>query len=98
MSIYENKYLSLGEFLKKKRIEAKITQGELAKDLSISAQMVSNWENGRCGPPSDLLIDLAKFLFIKKEELLQNILMSSEQFYKKKLKINDHKRRKKNTA
>lgn len=98
MSSYESRYLSLGEFLKKKRLESGLTQSKIANDLKITPQMVCNWENGRCGPPADLLIELASVLSINKEELLQNILMSNEQFYKRKLKISSLKKKIKRTS
>lgn len=43
---------NLGEILRQAREKAAMTQGDLAKELGYpSAQIVSNWERGKCSIP-----------------------------------------------
>ena len=36
----------IGRFLKELRIEKKLTQEQVAEDLNVSRQTISNWETG----------------------------------------------------
>lgn len=75
----------MGLFLKDKRVDANLTQSELAEALHLSSQMVSNWERGVCAPPSNSLKRLAKLLGVDKEELLNIFLSSKEQLLRMSL-------------
>lgn len=51
----------MGEQIKKKRIEAGLTQEQVAIALGYhSASAISMWESGHRKPPADKLLDLAK--------------------------------------
>ncbi len=91
MAEYTEKYQALSEYLLEKRKTQGLSQKEIADTLGISAQMVSNWEKGKCGPPVEKLEALSKILKIKKEEFLLNILVSNEQFYRSSLGLNKSK-------
>ncbi len=60
----------LNERIKQLRIDRNITQVALAKDLSVSKQSVSNWENNNIQPSIDMLIKIAEFFSVSTDYLL----------------------------
>ncbi len=61
---------SIGEILKKYRMENKMTQEFVAETLGVSRQAVSKWENGTSDPSTSNLIAIAKLFKISAEDLL----------------------------
>lgn len=67
--------MTTGEFLKKRREKAKLSQGQLAKALGYkTAQFVSNMERGISLPPKEAVDKLCKLLNIQKKDLVKRIL------------------------
>ena len=64
---------SLGEVLKRRRTECKMTQDFVAEALGVSRQAVSKWESGASDPSTTNLIALAKLFGTTPEELLKEI-------------------------
>ena len=64
---------SLGEVVKKHRVERKMTQEFVAEHLGVSRQAVSKWESGASDPSTSNLIALAKLFGITPEELLKEV-------------------------
>lgn len=64
---------SLGEVLKRRRTECKMTQEFVAEALGVSRQAVSKWESGASDPSTANLIALAKLFGTTPEELLKEI-------------------------
>lgn len=64
---------SLGEALKKCRMERNMTQEFVAEALGVSRQAVSKWETGATDPSTSNLLALAKLFGIPAEELLREI-------------------------
>lgn len=62
---------SLGEVLKRRRTECRMTQEFVAEALGVSRQVVSKWESGASDPSTANLIALAKLLGTTPEELLK---------------------------
>lgn len=62
---------SLGEVLKRRRTECKMTQEFVAEALGVSRQAVSKWESGKSDPSTTNLLALAKLFGVRPEELLQ---------------------------
>ena len=60
----------VGDFIRKKRKENKLTQKELAKKLGVSDKAISKWERGICCPDISLLKDLSSILGTSVNELL----------------------------
>ena len=60
----------IGDFIKEKRKEKKLTQKELAEKLEITDRAISKWERGISCPDISLLKDLCKILEIDINELL----------------------------
>lgn len=66
---------TLAKFIKRKRIEACLTQAELATELGYSTpQFISNWERGLSQPPVDTLVVLAGLIKVNKDELFNMLL------------------------
>jgi len=53
---------TLGEHLKKRRIELGLIQKQAAKLLSVGASTVLNWEKGKTEPPIESIPAILKFL------------------------------------
>jgi len=71
-------FSNLGNFLKHKRVEAELTQRELAYALGdMNSQFVSNWERGLCAPPSHCFQRLIDILKINRDQLVDVMLEDS---------------------
>ena len=64
---------TLGEVIKKQRVEHKMTQEFVAEHLGVSRQAVSKWESGTSDPSTSNLLALAKLFGITPEELLKEV-------------------------
>ncbi len=60
---------SLGHRIRELREQGEISLRELARKLNVSAAFISDVERGRRYPSDDLLVDIAKQLKIKVDEL-----------------------------
>ena len=64
---------TLGEVIKKYRVECKMTQEFVAETIGVSRQAVSKWEKGDSDPSTSNLFALAKLYGISVEELLKEV-------------------------
>ena len=64
---------TLGEVIKRHRMECQMTQEFVAEALVVSRQAVSKWENGSSDPSTTNLIALANLFDITPEEMLKEI-------------------------
>ena len=64
---------SLGEAIKRHRMECKMTQEFVADALGVSRQAVSKWESGASDPSTSNLAALAKLFGTTAEALLREI-------------------------
>ena len=60
----------LSDNIKKLRLARNISQVQLANELGISKQAVSNWENNNIQPSVDMLVALADFFRTSTDFLL----------------------------
>ena len=60
----------LNENIKRLRTANNLTQVELAADLGVSKQCVSNWENDYIQPSIEMLIKLAQYFKVSTDFLL----------------------------
>lgn len=65
--------VSLGETIKRYRIECKMTQEFVAERIGVSRQAVSKWESGLSEPNTSNLIALAQLFDSTPEELLKSV-------------------------
>ena len=63
--------LSISEKLKQARLAASLTQEELAEELDVSRQTISNWENGRSYPDIISVIALSDVYDMTLDSLLK---------------------------
>lgn len=62
--------LNIGANLRRLRREANLTQEELGKELDVSSQAISRWENGSAYPDIEFLPTLAKYFGMTVDELM----------------------------
>lgn len=60
----------LNERIKELRKSYKISQVELARQLGVSKQCVSNWENDNVQPSVEMLVQIARFFKVSTDYLL----------------------------
>ena len=63
--------MSLGDQLKKSRINKGYSQVDVAKQLNISRQSISKWENSNSYPDLDNLVKLSTYYDISIDDLLK---------------------------
>lgn len=62
--------LEIGQYIRSKRLEADMTQVNLAEKLNVSPQAISKWENGDSLPDTATLLPLAHHLNTSTDTLL----------------------------
>lgn len=81
---------SLGDRIRKLRTEKELEQKELAQILQVHKGTVSNWENNKRIPDSEMLIKIANYFSVTTDYLLGNTNNRNEinidPIYRKKLK------------
>lgn len=60
-----------GENIKKMRTAHNLSQVQLAAELSVSKQTISNWENNNILPSIDMLIKISHFFSVSTDYLLE---------------------------
>ena len=58
------------EVIRALRMNRGLNQVELAKDLFVTKQCVSNWENGNIVPSVEMLIKIARYFSVSTDYLL----------------------------
>ena len=61
--------MALGENIKSRREELKLSQEYIAEQLGVSRQAISKWETGQSEPTASNLIQLAEILELNLSEL-----------------------------
>ena len=62
--------MQIGQTIRNLRLQRGLTQEALARELHVTAQAVSRWENGTAMPDISLLVPLANYFDITVDELL----------------------------
>lgn len=60
-----------GDAIKNLRIPRNLSQVQLANDLNVSKQTVSNWENNNILPSIEMLIKIAQYFSVSTDYLLE---------------------------
>ena len=55
--------MKIGQVIRKYRIEAGLTQKEMANRLGVTTPAVNKWEKGSSNPDIELLVPIARLLF-----------------------------------
>lgn len=66
--------MEVGQRLKSRREELKLTQEYVAEMLGVSRQTISNWENGRSYPDIERIVRLSDIYELSLDELLKGDL------------------------
>ena len=65
----------MSEFLRTKRLDASLSQADVAKELGYSSpQFISNWERGLVLPPLATLPQLLKLYSLNRNEVVELLL------------------------
>ena len=81
----ELRHGTIGRFLRRKRLEANLTQWDVAQHLGYSTpQFVSNWERGVSAPPLATWPRLCKILRVSDAEVVTTV----ERYWNLELKQN----------
>lgn len=76
----------IGEQLRRRRLQLKLSQADISKACGYrSAQMVSNWERGLCGPPLRSLEKIRQLLQFSREDFLDILTTEARAHYQKLL-------------
>ncbi len=70
--------MNLGETIYNLRKEKKLSQGDLAEQLSVSRQSVSKWENNSAVPDLDKLVKLSTIFGVSLDELVKGEMQAGE--------------------
>lgn len=74
-------FKAIGNFLREKRQQRELTQGEVAKPLGfLSAQFISNIERGLALPPLNCLRKMIELYDIEEDEII-DLLVEEERKY-----------------
>ena len=60
-----------GDVIKSLRVSHNISQVQLASELHVSKQTISNWENNNILPSIEMLVKIAAFLSVSTDYLLE---------------------------
>lgn len=60
-----------GEIIKKLRTSHNLSQVQLATELNVSKQTVSNWENNNILPSIEMLVKISRFFSVSTDYLLE---------------------------
>lgn len=70
----------MGRYLRRCRMERKLSQGELAEKLAdLHYQYISNWERGICPPPSHRMDDIIKLLKVDRRKLIAAMMEDAKE-------------------
>ena len=64
---------TLGEVIKRRRTECKMTQEFVAEALGVSRQAVSKWESGSSDPSTTNLLALARLFGVAPDDMLREV-------------------------
>lgn len=65
-------------FLKEKRVQAQLSQADVAKELGYSSpQFISNWERGLVLPPLQTMSTLVKLYKLNREDVIERLVAHS---------------------
>ena len=60
-----------GDVIKNLRISHNLNQVQLASELNVSKQTVSNWENNNILPSIEMLVNISRFFSVSTDTLLE---------------------------
>ena len=68
----------IGKFIKELRTDKGLSQNQLGEEIHVTRQAISNWENGKALPDSDLLRKLSELFNVSIDELLSGERIKDE--------------------
>lgn len=68
----------IGQFIKELRVENNLSQNQLSEEIHVTRQAVSNWENGKALPDSNVLLILSNLFKVSINEILSGKRLTKE--------------------
>lgn len=68
----------IGQFIKELREENNLSQNQLSEEIHVTRQAVSNWENGKALPDSNVLLILSNLFKVSINEILSGKRLTKE--------------------
>lgn len=81
----KEQFVSIGRYLKDKRMDKGLSQIEVAKVLSCKSQFISNWERGLCTPPWEYLKTIVRLYQVPERDIMDFLLTEQEKMIRKNL-------------
>lgn len=79
-------FTHLGNYLRNARMKREFTQRELSAKLrDVHPQYVSNWERGKCPPPSDQFQRLLTVLHVDRTKVVEAMLKDEQEIIRQKI-------------
>ena len=79
--------MKFSEHIKRQREELKLSQSKVAKQLSVTRQTISNWENGKSYPSMKMLIKVSEVYQVSIDSLLSEDLHMQKYLSRKRIII-----------
>lgn len=76
----------IGVFFQAHRVKSGLSQSDLADELGVNKQLISNWERGLCSPRMDHIGKIVKLTRIPKKKLIALLLKQSETEIRKSIR------------
>ena len=68
----------VGQFIKELRVENNLSQNQLSEEIHVTRQAISNWENGKALPDSNVLLMLSNLFKVSINEILSGRRLTKE--------------------
>ncbi len=86
-------FVSIGQYLKDKRVRKNLSQIDVAKVLSCKSQFISNWERGLCSPPWNYMKTIVRLYSISEKEIVGFLMAEQEKMIRRSLGFKGFKKR-----
>lgn len=80
-------HVAIGAFLRKHREDRGLSQTEVASNLGVKPQFISNWERGMSSPPLRLMKQVRVLYAIPEQQLLDHMLTVNRAYLEKSLGV-----------
>ena len=80
---YPKELVTIGDHIKKKRLDLNLTQNDVAKQIGVKEESVYNWENNRSKPKIYLIPNIIEFLGYVPFELPKESIRDKIKSYRK---------------
>ncbi len=88
---YPKQLITIGDHIKKRRLDLNLTQGEVSKLIGVKEESIYNWENNQSKPKIYLMPKIIEFLGYVPFKLPNKTIVEQLKFYRKKHDLSKRK-------